>query len=153
GQVPVVQVNGVAYREFLLTINQDSSSPNLSLDSVQVFLGGSGNLSGYNANTKTLAGQSAVFDLDSGGNVSVKLNDALNRSSSPDARVLIPDSAFAGANPNSFVYLYSQFGAVNGASANGGFEGWTVHNVPPAPPVSPPPPGTASLSGAVYFDA
>ena len=38
GQVPVVTVGGVAYREFLLDINQKSSSSKLSLDEVRVFL-------------------------------------------------------------------------------------------------------------------
>src|SRR5262245_33751791 len=56
GQVPVVTVDGVAYREFLLDINQKSSSPRLSLDEVRVFLGDSANLTGYDATMKTLAG-------------------------------------------------------------------------------------------------
>ena len=134
GEVPMVQVNGVAYREFLLSINQSSLSPNLSLDDVRVFLVATGNLSGYNATTKRLAGNGASFDLDTGGDVSIRLNANLNSSisSSPDAVLLIPDAAFAGANANTFVYLYSKF-----SSANGGFEEWGVHDVPPLPP--PPP--------------
>src|SRR5262245_54137957 len=67
GQVPVVTVGGVEYREFLLDINQKSSSPLLSLDEVRVFLGDSGNLTNYNVTAKTLNNQGAVFDFDSGG--------------------------------------------------------------------------------------
>ena len=40
GEVPVVNVGGVEYREFLLDINQKSSASLLSLDEVRVFLGG-----------------------------------------------------------------------------------------------------------------
>jgi SdrD B-like domain len=148
GQVPVVVVNGVAYREFLVTINQSSSSRNLSLDELRVFLGSTGDLSGYSTSTKKLAGQTAVFDLDAGGDVSVKMRDGMNAGSAyPDAAVLIPDAAFAGASAGTFVYVYSKFGGLAGAGANGGFEEWSVRDVPP------PPPATASLAGSLFVDA
>src|SRR5579872_3889691 len=44
GQVPVVTVNGSNYLEFFLGVNQKASSPYLSLDEVQIFLGNAGNL-------------------------------------------------------------------------------------------------------------
>jgi hypothetical protein len=151
GEVPIVHVDGVAYREFLLSINQSALSPNLSLDDVRVFLGATGNLSGYNATTKRLAGTSASFDLDTGGDVSIRMNANLNssNSSAPDAVLLIPDAAFAGASANTFVYLYSKF-----SNANGGFEEWGVHDVLPLPPPPPPPPPpvSGSLAGMVYVD-
>ena len=91
-----------------------------------------------------------MFDLDAGGDVSVKLDARLNSGSgSGDMVLLVPDSAFAGADPNSFVYLYSKIGGQAGATANGGFEEWAVRA---APPVSPPQVGTASLSGRVLVD-
>lgn len=142
-RVPVVTVGGVAYREFLLDINQRSSSPRLSLDSVRVFLAGRGDLTGYDAAANTLAGRAAVFDLDAGGDVAVKLNAALNSGSgSGDMALLIPAEAFAGAAANAFVYLYSEFGGQAGMTANGGFEEWAVRSGSAAP-------ATGTLTGRV----
>lgn len=149
GEVPLVYVNGVAYREFLISINQSALSPNLSLDEARIFLGSEGNLSAYNSSTRQFAGQDSRFDLDAGGDVSIRLNNSLNGdSSSPDAVLLIPDSAFAGADANTFVYLYSKFGGQLGASANGGYEEWAVRDVPQ----SPPPSSSEPLSGFVFVD-
>ena len=148
-QVPIVNVNGVSYRQFLLDINQKASSPLLSLDEARIFLGGTGNLTGYDTTCKTLAGQHSVFDLDTDGDVSVLLNYNLNHGSgSGDMFLLVPNANFANADPKSFVYLYSKFGGLAGASANSGFEEWAVKSTPP--PVLPP---TGSLSGSVVvFD-
>ena len=147
--MPIVVVNNVAYREFLLDINQKSSSPYLSLDEVRVFLGTESNLTGYDATAKTLDGQPAVFDLDTDGDVSVKLDATLNSGSgSGDMLLLIPNLFFQGADPDSFVYLYSLMGGLEGASANGGFEEWAVSSEPTNIPG-----GTASISGRVWFDA
>lgn len=148
-QVPMVVVNGHAYREFLLDVNQKSSARFLSLDEVRVYLGGASNLTGYNASDNTLAGMGAVFDLDSAGDVSVKLDYSLNSGSgSGDMKLLIPAELFANADPASFVYLYSKMGALAGASANSGFEEWAVRSAPSTIPA-----GTGSLSGQVFFDA
>jgi hypothetical protein len=149
GQVPVVNHNGGLYREFLLDVNQKSSAPYLSLDEVRVFLGAQPNLTGYSTSAKTLAGQAAVFDLDAGGDVSVKLNYRLNAGSgSGDMLLLVPASAFDGADAGSYVYLYSKMGCLSGASANSGFEEWAVRTQP----ASQPAPATGSLSGFVYLD-
>lgn len=148
GEVPVVTVNGVRYREFLLDVNQKSSAPLISLDEVRVYLGGAGNLTGYDALTKTLAGQTAAFDLDAGGDVSVLLNARLNSGSGAgDMKLLIPDAYFAGQGASSYVYLFSKMGGVAGATANGGFEEWAVRDVP-----SDAPAGTGRISGRVFFD-
>lgn len=149
GQVPVVVVNGVAYREFLLDINQKASSPRLSVDEVRVFLGGGSALTGYDAASRTLAGRPALFDLDATGDVSLLLDSRLNSGSgSGDMTLLIPDAAFAGADPNTAVHLYSKMGGVTGATANGGFEEWAVRAVPTGQPTT----GTSSLSGYVFVD-
>jgi hypothetical protein len=145
GQVPVVTINGVAYREFLLTINQSSSSPTLALDELRIYLGSTGSLSGYTANNKTLGGVTASFDLDAGANVSVKMTDSLNTSTSADVAVLIPESVFAGANPDTFVYLYSKLGGTLGAGATGGAESWSTRQVPQVPPTN----GPVTLTGRV----
>lgn len=146
--VPVVTQNGVKYREFLLDINQKSSASKLSMDEFRIFVGDQPNLKGYDAATKTLAGKSAIFDVDSKGDVSVVLDARLNNGSgSGDMTILVPDAAFTGTTLGTYVYLYSKFGGVH--SANGGFEEWAVKS---GTPVAPPTEQTGSLSGHVYFD-
>ena len=142
--VPVVIVDGVAYRQFLLDINQKASAPLLSLDELKIFLGDRGNLSGYDAATGRLAGLDATYNLDAGGDYSVLMNYSLNHGSgSGDVTVLIPDRFFAGSSSNPYIYLYSCFG--QNAAANSGFEEWAVK---PKSDVS----ALGSLSGKVYFD-
>jgi hypothetical protein len=147
-QVPRVMENGVAYREFLLDINQKSSSPRLSLDQVRVFLGDRSDLTGYDATAWTLDSRPVVFDLDANGDVSLVLDARLNSGSGAgDMVLLIPDANFAGAEPNAFVYLFSRMGGVAGATANGGFEEWAVRKTGGQPAA-----GTSSLSGSVFVD-
>jgi hypothetical protein len=151
GQVPTVTRDGAEYREFLLDVNQKSSSPLLSLDEVRLYVGATGDLTGYNPTEKTLAGMSPVFDMDKDGDVTVMLNYRLNHGSgSGDMYLLVPASAFEGQSPDGYVYLYSRMGATGGAKANAGFEEWAVRKLPPPPEQAA---GTASLSGRVYFDA
>jgi hypothetical protein len=143
GDVPAVTVNNVNYREFFLGINQKASSPYLSLDEVQIFLGNVGNLTDYNPSTGTLSGLSPVFDLNSAGAVSVELNANLSSGNgSGDMALLVPQAAFAGANSNTYLYLYSKFGAQPDETANGGFEQWWL-------PASQPAPTLGSISGSV----
>jgi len=140
--VPVVRVNNVAYREFLLDINQKSSAPLLSLDELRLYVGGRPDLSGYSAATRTLAGLPAVYDMDAGGDVTVKMDYRLNPGSGGgDVTVLIPSAVFAGAG--GYVYLYSKFGETWGGNA--GFEEWAVRAGVQQPPIS--------LSGRVLLDA
>ena len=53
----------------------------MSLDKLQIFLGGRGDLTGYSAAAGTLAGLTAVYDLNAGGPDWVELNAALNSGS------------------------------------------------------------------------
>jgi len=144
-EIPIVTIDGVAYREFLLDINQKASSPILSLDEVRMYVGTSGNLNGYNATTKQFAGLDPIYDLDTTTrDNSVRLNGNLTHGSgSGDMFLYIPVAAFSGSSGN-YLYLYSKFGATK--ASNGGFEEWAVRT-PNAPPA------LASLSGFVYFDA
>lgn len=142
--VPVVVVDGVGYRQFLLDINQKSASPLLSLDQLKIFAGDRGNLTGYDLASGRLAGLDAVYNLDAGGDNTVLMNASLNSGSgSGDVVVLIPDARFALAAGDPFVYLYSSFGAT--AGGNGGFEEWAVL---PKTDVS----ALGSLAGRAYHD-
>ena len=143
--VPVVIVNGVAYREFLLDINQKASAPLLSLDELKIFLGDRGNLTGYDGATGRLAGLDAAYNLDANGDHSILMNYSLNHGSgSGDVSVLIPDRLFAASSANPYVYLYSTFGQT--AAANSGFEEWAVK---PKTDVS----ALGGFAGKVYYDA
>src|SRR5262249_57028557 len=127
----------------------------VSLDEARIFLGSTGNLSGYDAQTHTLAGQSAVFNLDAGRDVSVILNAKTSRGQGMgDMVLLVPESAFAGATSSTYVYLYSKLGATGGARADGGAESWSVRDIAEPPPSPPPPPpaATGSLSGHVLIN-
>lgn len=135
--VPIVTINGVAYREFWLDINEPNGTKSLlSLDELQIFLSPTGGLgvqgvSEYNTGTGQLAGLSAIYDLDSGGDNYVKLDYALGSGSgSGDMTLYIPDSLFKknGTGPylGQYVYLYSLFGLQSCCTSGDGFEEWWV---------------------------
>jgi hypothetical protein len=141
--VPVVNIDGTNYREFYLHVRETASAPRISLDDLRFYVAEVGNLQNYKQSNDTLGGQTAVFDMDGAGNVSVRLDDRLNGTTGKgDAFVYIPSSVFGNAT---YVYLYSKFGGPN--NANGMPEEWGVRPVPP-----PPPPATGSISGTVFVD-
>jgi hypothetical protein len=123
GEVPVRVIGGVAYKEFMLDINQSPGGGNnlLSLDKVQIYTSATGG-----ATTTTLASLGAlVFDLDAGGDSYVKLDYNLaSGSGQGDMRMLVPVSAFGAATSSTFIYLYSFFGT--NFTSNDGFEEWAI---------------------------
>jgi hypothetical protein len=137
--IPTVTVGTTVYRLFVLDIDQTTKKPLISLEDLRIYLGSTGDLTGYNSRTDTLAGLTPIFDMDAAQDFTVRLNWELNGTSAPgDAYVLIPDSMFTGGG--TFVYLYSKFsGATDGA------ESWGVLPVTPTT-------GTASISGFVFGD-
>lgn len=145
GEMPVVTVNGADYRELLLDINQSSSAPYLALDELRLYVGPSPALTGYNADTQQLGGLTPVFDLDAGGDVSVKMNYRLNAGSGAgDVQVLVPIAAFDGRLTADYLYVYSKF-----SGGNAGFEEWAVRT---APRTARPAAAPGSLTGVVYLD-
>ncbi len=144
--VPVVNINGTNYRQFLLDINESNGQNRemLSLDQLQLFLGPVGDLNNYDTATRQLTGANLVYDLDAGTDSVIKLNYDLNHGSgSGDMFAYVPDSLFTGPNP--FVYLYSHFGDQWGSdgTSDAGFEEWSVleANNPPVNEI----PGPATL--------
>ena len=128
--IPILTIGGVQYYEFLLDINQNSSEPLLSLDQVEICTGAVGGLTTANdCPTGTVA-----YSLDAGTNDNIKLNYNLNSGSgSGDLFLYVPVANFAGVNPDTYVYLYSVFGATtyldgqgNLYGNNDGFEEWAV---------------------------
>ena len=123
--VPEVDIGGILYREFLLDINQKSSQPFLSLDALRIYVGSAGNLTGLDPSPGgELAGLTAVYDLDTGGDHWVKLDARLSHGSGSGDMLLYVPSSYFGSDPNAYVYLYSRFG--DHFMANAGFEEWAV---------------------------
>ncbi len=141
-QVPQVEIGGVIYYEFVLDINESSKSPLLSLDALRIYLGATGNLTGYNSSTGQLAGLTPVYDM---GNNLVMLNARLETGTGKaDMFLDVPTSLFTG--PYQYLYLYSEFGVETGF--DGGFEQWAVSAVNPGGPTQ-----VTSLSGFVFLDS
>lgn len=125
-------LEGVAYREFLLDLNDPNGNtkPYMSLDALQIWQEEAGNLTNFTpgagfagAHTNYLA-----YNLDAGGNHWIGLNDALSPGSGgSDVTVLIPDSFFINDAAHRYVTLYSKFGEQSGWTTEGGFEEWGLN--------------------------
>lgn len=118
--LPLVDIGGVLYREFVLDI-QEGNSPRaryLSLDDVKVYAGSTPSETGLNLTTKILPNTTLVYDLDwqlGRGDIfdpednSVVLDAKLGGKNGVDMLFYLPDSLF-GASGDPYVYLYSKFG-------------------------------------------
>jgi uncharacterized repeat protein (TIGR01451 family) len=146
-QVPIVigdgtngTQDGVAYREFLLDINEPNgnSKPFLSLDSLQIWQEEAGNLTGFTPNAGFAGAHSnnLVYDLDAGGDKWIGLDASLSHAhGNSDIAILVPDSLFVNNGTDRFLYVYSAFGAQAGWDAGGSFEelGLATPNGPNVP--------------------
>jgi hypothetical protein len=120
GAVPIVNIGGVNYRQFLLDINQVGSDDNhfLSLDNIKLYQAGTGDI------TSLASLGAALYDLDGAGDSTIELDYNLNPGSGAgDMYAYIKDSLFT-QDDGSFVYLYSAFGQPN--ATNDGFEEWAL---------------------------
>jgi len=136
--IPVVNKNGVLYREFLLDINQNRGGDNefLTLNQVQIFLTNVDpddydsvqEASGANPFIISFGGGlTEIFRMSDNGNTDqIELNFMLNPGSGAgDMFLYIEDSLFAGAQTH--VVFATQFGSPNGDhGSNDGFEEWSV---------------------------
>ena len=90
-------VEGVAYREFLLDLNEANSKPYISLDKLQIWQEEAGNLTNFTAGAGFAGAHTnyLAYDLDAGGDKWIALNsDMSHGSGQSDYRILIPNSAF-----------------------------------------------------------
>lgn len=124
GDVRRVVVDGVAYREFVLDVNESRCRWPISLDQLRLYVGERGDLRGYNGRTQLLSGLHAVYDMDAQGDRWVKLDSRLARPGQADMVFLVPESVFGSAGSEAYVYLFSKFGEHFGA--DGGFEQWST---------------------------
>jgi hypothetical protein len=145
GSVPLVNIGGTNYREFLLDVNEpnnETPSP-VNLDRVHIFLSTAGGLRPtYSTGSGlTQAGFTftSVYQMDGNEDNTVIIDDKLNAGSGKgDMLLYVPDSLFASGG--SYVYFYSQF-----SEAAGGFEEWAVRT--PEPRTDP-----FSISGSKFED-
>jgi hypothetical protein len=144
-EIPIVDVGGTLYRQFLLDINQNVDTL-LSLNQIQLFqsnsdptaftLTGATSTNPPQMDAFTLAA-TEVFRMNNSSNSTnpfeIELNAKLNSGSgSGDMFLFVPDADFNRSLSN--VILYSQFGKPNGADeSNGGFEEWAVVKGAPVP--------------------
>jgi hypothetical protein len=117
----------------MVDLNEPNSASTISLDKLQFYTSATGG-----ATTTNVASLGTLrYDLDGGGDNQVRFDAARNHGSgSGDAFFYIPASAFAGTNPNDFVYMYVQMGDSNDTTA-GGFEEFAlIRNMTPVPEMS-----------------
>jgi hypothetical protein len=128
--VPIVTIDGVQYREFILDINESTAQSNrfLSMNEMQVYLSDVPNLTSMDRAAMTFAAPAGnvtnlVYDLDSGGDKLVRMDySQASGSGSGDMFAYIRNDLFVGSGP--YVYLYSKFGNPEGSDA--GFEEWAT---------------------------
>ena len=129
--VPLVNIMGVNYREFLLDINEPKNMDRfLSMERLELYQQATPNIGTYAGLTND------QFVLGAGH--SVKLDYSLSPGSGgADLFVYIPHSLFDGGGD--YVYLFSRFGDMTGFEAEDGFEEWAVREVDePVPPIPEP---------------
>lgn len=162
--VPVVNIGGTNYRQFVLDISPrgEGNDANLSLNQVQIFLANTNELTGavhlFDATSTTppviaflVPNSTEVFRMnDSASNfLELQLQASQNSHGNTGGMFLyVPDSVFQAAlatNPDQkYVYLYSQFGTPPGSfPTQCGSEEWGTLKTPPNPV---PEPSTVALA-------
>jgi len=142
-QVPIVTINNIQYREFVLDINESTAQQNrfLSMNEFEVYTSNTNVLTGFNTATHTFSSPvanstSLAYDMDASGDKLVRMDYSLaSGSGSGDMFVYVQNSLFGAGNP--YVYLYSAFGNPDGSDA--GFEEWATRPGPNNPPAVPVP--------------
>ena len=117
-QGTTVTLNGTSYFKILVDLNEPNGSSTISLDRLQFYTSATGG-----ATTENISSLGTLrYDLDAGGDNQVLFDAARNHGSgSGDAFIYIPASAFAGTNPNEFIYMYVAMGNSDNTT-EGGFE-------------------------------
>ncbi|MHA3773046.1 hypothetical protein ACXR0O_16050 [Verrucomicrobiota bacterium sgz303538] len=115
-----VMVNGADYYSFVIDVNEPGSGESqISLDALKIFTSSTG---GQNTTNVESLGTKR-FDLGS----TILYNDALSSGSgNGDIAFFIPVTAFIGASPNDYVYVYQAWGGYSAPGFSGasqsGFE-------------------------------
>ena len=125
-------IDGVAYREFLLDLNEPNggTKPYISLDALQIWQQEAGNLTNFTPGSGFAGSHTnyLAYDLDAGANRWIALNAGMSHGSGQsDYRILIPDSFFINDAAHRYVTLYSSLRI----AARLGFR-WRLRGVGPA---------------------
>ncbi len=111
--IPVVNINGVDYREFLLDAGEPGQDKNtLQLDIMEIYLLDQPDVTGYPANFPTSKRIYQLVDADHNG----ILLDNITGNGIADMFAYVPDSLFSG---DAYLYFYSKF-----SLSEGTFEEW-----------------------------
>jgi len=134
-QIPTVFIAGVAYKQFLLDINEPNGGTQslLSLDQVNIYTSNLGSQTGLESTLGVLRWSLSV-SLDNPNVVTLDYN--LNSGSGQgDMQMYVPLSNFAVTADSDYVYLYSYFGhwMPSDFQTGDGFEEWSVLTPVPGP--------------------
>lgn len=147
-----VCIDGVNYYPFLIDINEPNGGDKsmISLDALKLFT--SDKAGQTTRNVESLG--TKRFDLDLPSDSYILYDDQNSGSGQGDIAFFIPVSAFAGANPSDYVYMYQQWGLHVSAdfdgSTQGGFEETAIAcGIVPIPEVSTVFPLALVLGGVV----
>ena len=139
GEIPVVTIDGVQYKEFILDINEPNGGIQalLSIDQINIYTSATGGQTGLESTLGTIRYSLGAFLNDNTVTLDYDLNSG---SGQGDMRMYIPLTNFAGVGANDFVYLYSHFGNLDDDHRTGdGFEEWSI--------IASPAPGVLALLG------
>ncbi len=131
----VTTINGLQYFGFSVDINEPGGNKStISLDGLSVWTSASLQSSTSTDANGFFNGSLGTLRYNLGPN-QVLYNDQNTGSGGGDINIYVPVSAFAGANPNDFVYLYQRWG--NSDLSQGGFEETAlIRGLAPVPEMS-----------------
>ena len=132
--IPIVNIMGTDYKEFILDINEPNGSGHnlLSIDLINVYTSSTGSQTGLEI---TLGTQVYSLGANLDDNVVTLDYNLGSGSGQGDMAMYIPVSNFGGISGSDFVYLYSYFGHFmpTDFQTGDGFEEWSVRTVIPEP--------------------
>jgi len=122
-QMSVTTINGQQYYGFAVDVNEPNGGgrSTISLDGIRFFTSSTIQTSTSVDANGFFNGSLGTLRYDLGAN-SVLYDDQHSGSGTDDINVFVPVSAFAGASPNDYVYLYQRWGNSDDNSSGGGFE-------------------------------
>ncbi|TAK77192.1 MAG: hypothetical protein EPO16_05940, partial [Dehalococcoidia bacterium] len=131
-EIPVVSIGGQPHWELWADINDSNSTPQISLDDLEIWFTSSATITGYPFSS----GASKEYDFSG----AVQINDVNQGSGRGDLRVNVPLSGitipancgYGDASCTTYFVLYSKWGG-NGSepfASDGGFEEWKVKQYP-----------------------